>query len=169
MSQSFSAYLYREQIGSFVVNALLNGGFAWWLIQGDTLGLWKGEGAMGPDLLLTSLLLAYLLSLIVAWITRRKCMQGKIPPLQKQPLAFLQRLPSGTARLAIAVGGLGVMIGLGVVCLMDVFGIEQMARESYVIFKTLYAGALAIVCNYLAIVRVVQSASETNVAGIRIS
>lgn len=169
MSQSFSAYLFREQVGSFIVNAVLNGGFAWWLIQGDTLGLWKGEGAMGPDLLATSLLLAYLLSLIVAWITRRKCRQGKIPPLQKQPSAFLQRLPSGTARLAIAVGGLGVLLGLGVVGLMDVLGIEQMARESYVLFKTLYAGTLAIVCNYLAIVRIVQSASETNVSSIRAS
>jgi len=164
MNKTFSAFLYREQLASFIVNAVLNGGFAWWLTHGEMLMLWNGEGAMGPDLLATSLLLAYLLSLAVAWITRRKYRQGKIPPFDQQCPAILSILPGGTARLALAIGGIGLLIGAVLVTVMHGVGIEQMGREPYVLFKTFFAGTLAIICNYMTIVRTAHAVSQESLA-----
>ncbi|HQR03474.1 MAG: hypothetical protein JSR19_13250 [Proteobacteria bacterium] len=154
MSMEFGPYLRKEQIGNFVINLILNGGFAWWLTHGSQLPLWKGDGAMGPDILMTSLLLAYLLALIVAWLTRKKRDEGKTPRLDAGRYPLISRLPATTGKLSASVAVVGVVIGVAMVATMHVLGLDPYPRVSYVVLKAVYAAVLAIICNYIVIVRI---------------
>lgn len=154
MAESFGRFLRREQLINGTINLVLNGGFAWWLTSGATLPLWQGHGAMGPDLIITSVLLGYLLALGVAFGMGRKRDKGGAPAVDGQQYPWISRLPGSTAKLAVAVGGLALLVGIVFALGMHALGLDPFPRDAYVALKAVYAGALALWCNYMVIVRV---------------
>lgn len=154
MSVDFRSFLRRQQISMGITNVVCNGLFAWLLTEGAYLSLWQGKGAMGPDLLATSLILAYLVALGGAFGLRKKRESGKTPALAATPHPLIARLPGSTARLALGVAVFGTVVGVLLAGLMSVFGLDPFPREGYIALKSAYAGLLAMACNYLVIMKV---------------
>jgi len=163
MSTSFRSFLRHQQISMAITNVVCNGAFAWLLTEGVYLSLWQGKGAIGPDLLATSLILAYLVALGGAFGLRKKRDSGKTPALTAPPHPWIARLPSSTGRLALVIAVLGTVIGLLTVGALSLLGLDPFPRDSYIVLKSIYAGLLAMGCNYLVIFTVL---GETATAAV---
>ena len=88
LSEDHRRFFRNDQfIHAFVINAVLNGGIAWAILRShETVPLW-GEGAMGPDLIITGILLPLLMCLIVSKVITGQVASGKLPPLLQDQIA----------------------------------------------------------------------------------
>jgi len=151
MATEFRNFLRRQQLSMGLINIVCNGLAAWLLTEGMYLSLWQGKGAMGPDLLATSLILAYLVTLGGAFGLRKQRERGKTPALVSTVHPLIGKLPRSTGKLALVVAALGTAIGALLALAMWALGLDPFPREGYVVLKSLYAGLLAMFCNYLVI------------------
>jgi hypothetical protein len=133
-----------QTIAPFIVNALVNGAIAWAVYRGlAALPLW-GDKSIGGDALVTSFLLPLIICLIVTPLIRAMAKQGKAPAFDGalggwlrifQRSLFLRSLVFGVAS-TVVLGGIAV-------ALLTVFGVQSLDFNAFIVWKTLYAGALA--------------------------
>lgn len=154
MSTSFRSFLRHQQISMGLMNLVFNAFFAWLLTEGVSLYLWRGHGAIGPDLILTSLILAYLVALGGAFGLRKKRDNGQTPAFAGELHQLIEKLPRSTGRLALAIAVLGTLVGVLMAGAMHVLGLDPFPRGGYIVLKGIYAALLAMGCNYLVIVTV---------------
>lgn len=153
MRKSAQAYLRHELIMMGVINLILNGVFAWWLTHGEQLPLWVGEGAMGPDLIITGLLLSYLVGLGLAFGVAKKRDQYLVERLNTPVSPTLLKLPETPWKLAMVLGVMGVLLSTVLSVLLHGAGLDPLERTTYIGLKAIYAAWLSMLCCYLVIVR----------------
>jgi hypothetical protein len=142
-------FLVLEQgIGSALFNVLLNAAIAWALFRRfDVVPLW-GQESIAGDTLGTCFFLPFFTALIVTPLVRRRVASGGIEPLRwtRASHPVLAWLPQGTFRRAAALGFLTLAL-VGPVAMAALYGLEIAALPfaSFIAFKALFAGALALV------------------------
>lgn len=127
-----------------LLNLVLNGAIAWLIMRhNEVLTLWD-EGPVGPDLLITGFLLAFLSCLIVSRVIRGQIEKGDLPRLD--PLHVdangLHRRPPLVRSLVLGVIGL-VAGAVPAIALLDWLGAAPMTLGGFVAFKAVWAGLLA--------------------------
>ena len=145
--QSMRSYLLRESLVSGLSNAVINGGFAWFLSAGrDRLPILGGDGVL-TDFIATAVILVFVLGLIVLPLQQKHALQ-KVIVGAEPPLLFL-RIFSHIAIRRNALKALMLAIYAGVIALPLVFllfsvlDVESLSRVQYVLSKSLFTGLLA--------------------------
>jgi len=100
------------------------------------------------DLILTSILLLFIVSLIVIPINRGKVMKGHIGSIQWSGSLWLHRLLSKFPRSVFGQACFFALVGLlfiSPVTLLVIYGlgIDEMSVVNFVIFKAVWAGLMA--------------------------
>jgi len=145
--QSIRSYLLRESLVSGLSNAVINGGFAWYLSAGrDRLPILGGNGVLA-DFIATAVILVFVLSLIVLPLQQKHALK-KVRVGAEPPLIFLKLF----AHIAIrrnALKALMLAIYAGVISLPVLFmmflalDVDGLSRMQYVLSKSLFTGLLA--------------------------
>ena len=135
-----------------VIDAAINGGIAWALVRGP-VPLWPpatgehaDDPAVGPDLLITAVLLPVLTAVITERVIRWQVRSGDLPPLggglgRDRGAAAPARWPSFVRGLLVAAASLVAAAGPTIA----VFAAADSAPLSpgmYVAFKAVWAAAL---------------------------
>lgn len=148
MSADLSAHIKREVAMNGFMNAIFNGGIAWWLLKDGAPLTLGGSTGMGVDMAATGAILLFIVSLIVIPLNRGKVNKGTLSPIQWNNTdklhGVLQRLPQSLflRALCFALVGLVVLAPL-TFSLLSILGVEQMSPMQYSIFKGLWAGFIA--------------------------
>ncbi len=145
--QSMRSYLLRESLVSGSSNAVINGGFSWYLsAHRDRLPILGGNGVL-VDFIATAVILVLVLSLIVLPLQQRHAMK-KVRIGAEPPLIFL-KLFSHIAIHRNVLKALMLAIYAGVIALPVVFlvftvlDVDSLTRVQYVLSKSLFTGLLA--------------------------
>ncbi|WP_419533880.1 hypothetical protein [Endozoicomonas sp.] len=159
MSFSAPKYLKHEMLVCGTSNTLLNMLIAWLLLKDGNPISWKGENNFVGDMIATSFLLSFIISLILISVNQRKLIKGKVGEIDFGPGSRLQqwvnRLPSGKLGNAFCFGLLGLLIAVPLpLAGFAILGVEQFAPVDYAVFKGFWAGALST----LIVVPIVMSA-----------
>ena len=129
---------------AFAINFVFNGAIAWLLLRSlDTIPLW-GDTSMGVDLLATGVLLPFLMCVIVSRVITGQVASGKLPPLAAEQIAAtgLHQRPSWVRALVLVV--FGTLCGsLPLVAILELSNAQPVPVNAFVVFKALWAGALA--------------------------
>lgn len=146
MSLSLRHYLLMEHVvGAAIVNILLNALIAWLSFrQVDVVPLW-GEQSIAGDMVGTAIILPVLTCLIVSRIVAWHLRQGRISPAGWTGNGdWLRKLPVGAFRRGLALGAVtaAIFVPLLIGALL-VIGAASLKLQAFVIFKALYAGAMA--------------------------
>ncbi|MBJ20919.1 MAG: hypothetical protein GY910_01895 [bacterium] len=136
--------IVKQGLVPAIFNFVLNGALAWLILRhNDFLTLW-GEGATGPDLLITGFLLAFLSCVIVTPLVTRQIRSGEIPLLGAIEAAAPGMHTRSLMARASLLGVLGIVFGaLPTVGLLNWFGVEPMTVGWFVTFKAIWTGLLA--------------------------
>ncbi|WP_373096746.1 hypothetical protein [Zhongshania sp.] len=145
--QSMRSYLIRESLVSGLSNAVINGGFAWYLSAGrDRLPILGGSGVLA-DFIATAVILVFVLSLIVLPLQQKHAMK-KVAVGAEPPRLFL-KLFSHIAIRRNALKALMLAIYAGLLALPLVYlvflglDVDGLSRVHYVLSKSLFTGLLA--------------------------
>ncbi len=148
MSKALRRHIRRETVVSFIINAIINGLLAWWLLkQKAMLSLWGQEG-FAVDLVVTGFIMLFLIASIVVPINRRKMTRGALPAHQWGSGSALQnllrKLPRRLPLLALCFALFGALIVAPLtIFVMQAVSVTELTPMTYSIFKAVWAGALA--------------------------
>ena len=122
MSKALRRHIRRETVVSFIINAIINGLLAWWLLkQKAMLSLWGQEG-FAVDLVVTGFIMLFLIASIVV----------------------LRKLPRRLPLLALCFALFGALIVAPLtIFVMQAVSVTELTPMTYSIFKAVWAGALA--------------------------
>ena len=139
--------LLEQGIGAGLFNVALNAAIAWAMFRHlDVVPLW-GQQSIAGDTLGTCFFLPFFTALIVTPLVRRRVRRGDLEalPWTRDSHPLLGWLPAGTARRALALGGLClVAAGPPTVLALHGLSIAQLALWPFVVFKAAFAGLLAL-------------------------
>jgi hypothetical protein len=145
LSERHRHFLFVEQgVHALMINIVINGVIAWALLRShEMIPLW-GEPSMGIDLLATGMLLPFFMTQIVSRIVAGQVRSGKLPALSSDQIA-----PSGIHRRSIHVRSL-ILAVAGITCfsaplvwILDAAGAQPVPLMTFVAFKAVWAGLLA--------------------------
>lgn len=140
MSTSLSAHIRKETL----VNLVINGGLAYWLLHKHPELLAWGENGYGPDLLITGFLLAAIISAIFIAMHRRKRAKGDLEGLAGAEQGWVRHMPANTWLAAGVFGLIGLLVAAPLLlAILWVLGIESLVPLHYAMIKGLWAGLLA--------------------------
>ncbi len=147
LDEAHRRYLVIEQgVGAIIANLLINAGIAWLMFRSmDIVPLW-GQQSIAGDTLGTTFFLPFFTCLIVTPLTHMAIRQGRMPSSRwmRQEHPWLSRLPGGTALRAFVLGLIVfVLVGPISVWVLSLLGVQEMSFRGFVLFKALFAGALA--------------------------
>lgn len=149
MSESPQQQAIKNEITSetrknIVINLVLNGLIAYFLMrQYSSLTAW-GDNGYGVDLLITGFILSGLLGAIFIGLFRRKRDRAELIPAghEGQSLAWL--LPYNPWLAALLMGVLGAAIAAPILlALLALLDIDSMHPLQYAVIKGVWAGVLA--------------------------
>ena len=148
MSVSAKKYLKHEMLVCGSSNTALNMLIAWLLLKDGSPLAWKGEHSFVVDMIATSFLLSFIISLILISVNQRKLTKGKVSEIDFGPASQLQRwvnrLPANKLASALCFGLLGLLIAVPLPLMSFVIlGVEVFAPLDYAIFKGFWAGTLS--------------------------
>ena len=134
--------LFDQGVIPALIDAAINGGIAWALLRG-AVPLWPeaDEMAVGPDLLITCVLLSVLTAVITERVIRWQVGRGDLPPLSESRFTAPARWPAFVRGLLVAAASLVLAAGPTIV----VFAAADLAPLSpgvFVAFKAVWAGVL---------------------------
>ncbi len=145
MSSRHRRYLILEQgIGAGVFNVALNAAIAWVLFrQMETVPLWGTQSIVG-DTIGTAFMLPLMTTLIAGRIVRGHVRAGRVTALA-WPEAWLgRRVPRAQYARGALLGALCVIVvGLPATWALAAAPIHEMSLGRFVVFKAIFAGALA--------------------------
>jgi hypothetical protein len=144
-------YVRQQALLNLVVNFVLNGAIAWWLLhEQEQISAW-GDHAYGSDLLITGFLLSSILAVIVLKIHHRK-RDGGLLPTEPSDSPWLNRLPHNPWTAALVLGVLGTLIAAPMlIALLQLTGFETLAPLPYALIKGVWAGVWAAILVILCI------------------
>lgn len=142
--QAINSEIAAETRKNIIINLVLNGLIAYFLMRQHTMLTPWGENGYGPDLLFTAFILSGLLGAIFIGIFRRKRDRGELTPGgdEGQSLAWL--IPYNLWLAALLMGVLGAVIAAPIpLALFALLGIDNLQPLHYAAIKGVWAGALA--------------------------
>jgi hypothetical protein len=144
MTEQIQKHIRKETGINIVINVLLNGALAWWLLHDKgPLPVW-GEHGFGPDLLITGFLLSGIIAAIMIAMHRRKLNKGDLPALVLADNHWLNRMPRNLWLSALAFGLAGALLAAPLLlAVLYLFGFTTLTPLSYALIKGVWAGALA--------------------------
>ena len=145
LSNEHRRYLLVNQMAvPAIFNVVLNGLLAWLILRHNAfLTLW-GEGAVGPDLLLTAFLLSFLSCLIVTKLINREITHGKVSRLASDQISDSGWHTRSALARASLLGLAGVLLAAApAVAALSWAGAEPMTVPWFVGFKAVWCGLLA--------------------------
>ena len=117
-----------------IFNFVLNGLICWALFRtAESVPLW-GESSVGVDLLVTAFVLPFLTALIVSGIVSRELRAGKLPPLSSDQLPLSEWFKRSS-----------FVRGLLLVWALDLGQAQPFTVSSFILFKAVWAGLLAMI------------------------
>ncbi len=144
MSSSLAAHIRRESLSNLVINLLINGGLAYWLLHEHPAIFAWGENGYGPDLLLTGFLLSFIISAIFIWMHRAKRAKGVWPGLNSDEQGWARHLPTNTWLAAVCFGVIGLTVAAPVLlAVLWLAQIQSLTPLQYALLKGIWAGVLA--------------------------
>ena len=146
MSPLHRRYLLLEQgIGAGVFNFVLNAAIAWALFrQMETVPLW-GQQSIAGDTIGTAFMLPLMTTLIASRIVRGHVRKGRVPAWVSGASRW-DRLPRGLFLRGVVLGIVCLVVaGLPATGALGVAGIAEMSFGNFIVFKALFAAALAVV------------------------
>jgi hypothetical protein len=143
-TSALEKHIRRESITNFVINFALNGGIVYGTMGSTTpLQTWGSEG-IWTDLLITSFLLAGIITAIFMWMGRRQGRSGKFSQLAGAELGLAAHLPVGPALATLVFALFGMLVAAPVLLLvLGVLQIEVFTLVQYAIVKGVWTGVLA--------------------------
>ncbi|MEW6272052.1 MAG: hypothetical protein AB1689_22450 [Thermodesulfobacteriota bacterium] len=159
-------YLLIEQgVGAALFNLLLNAGIAWLMVRSvDAVPTWGRELSIVGDTIGTAFLLPFFTCLIVTRLARGQVEKGRLPRLDSAngSHAALRRLPAGTLPRALVLG-LACVIAFApvVVWALAALEVREMGAWRFVVFKGLFAAALAALVTPLVALRAICDAAAS--------
>jgi hypothetical protein len=147
MSPRHRQYLLLEQgIGAGIFNVLLNAAIAWALFRGmDAVPMW-GQQSIAGDTIGTAFMLPLLTTLIASRVVRGHVRRGRVPAWAPSDGSMLGRLPHGLFGRGTVLGVVClVLVGLPAAAALGAAGVAEMSFGGFILFKALFAGALAMV------------------------
>ncbi len=148
MRETLRSHIYREMMVAFIINALLNGLIIWWLKKDEVTVPFGGDTGFAGDIAITAFLLLFCVGAIVIGIQRKKVEKGELTTFSWDSTRQFERL---LMLLPRSPWGSGFWFGLFGLCIlapltllpMSLLGISELAPMTYIVFKGLWAGALA--------------------------
>lgn len=164
MTPTLRRYLLLEHgFGSAVFNFVLNGTIAWLLFRRVAeVPLW-GQQSIAGDTIGTSLFLPLITCLIVTPLVRRHTRARDLGTLGWSPTAnaLLHWLPAGTFRRGLVLGATCLLVVAPLaVGALGAMGVTGMPLWHFVVFKAVFAAALALAVQPLIALWAVGSESQ---------
>jgi len=140
--------LWRQAVEASVLNFLINAAISWLVFHNTNMLTVWGVGGIGVDLLATGFLLPFLTCLIVSNIIAGQVRSGKIAPDTRGSVANPGANPSWHQRTILIrslwLGAAGVLLAASpVVLTLTLFEPTTIRLWSFILFKGIWAGALA--------------------------
>jgi hypothetical protein len=148
MTQELTTYLKLECSVNGLTNAFFNGLICWLIIKNSGTITWWGAHNFGYDMLATSFILPFIVTLIVIPTQCRKTAKNKTPAFRldtsNTTQAILSKFPASNMGRAFYFGIIGMVIIGGISLLALVLaGVQHFTPLEYSIFKGLWAGLLS--------------------------
>ncbi|MFZ1834119.1 MAG: hypothetical protein WAU27_14985 [Pseudomonadales bacterium] len=144
MNHKLASHIRAQTRNNFLINLVLNGLIAWFLLKDKPALSAGGEHGYGPDLVITGFLLAALVAVFTMKIHRGQLAKGQHEAVPEQALGAIARVASRSDWLnSLLFGVAGAMLAgatVGVLVLLPVPPFEPLA---YALFKGVWAGILA--------------------------
>jgi len=139
-------YIAIQAMIEFISNAILNAGIGWYWTQGlERIPLW-GWSSVAIDLVPTGFGIAICLSLIFTLRLHRRLRVGTTAPATLYPgrvPGMVHRLPLNPWIRSALIGSTGALAALATILLMYANGIETLARDDFIVLKTVFAAFVA--------------------------
>ena len=135
--------LLRDQgLVPALMDAAINAAIAWALLDG-AVPLWpeSDEMAVGPDLLITAVLLPVLTALITERVVRWQVGRGDLPRVESARYAGPARRPAFVRGLLVAAASLVLAAG-PTVAVFAAAGFAPLSPAGFIAFKAAWAAAL---------------------------
>ena len=141
-------HLRLSDLSNGITNAVFNGGICWLLMRQKTiLNLWALDDGFGLDLLATGLLLAVILTLILAPIQRRALaatpLENGVLPAPSRIMMWLRGVTGNYRRFVVLGAALGVLCAISTLVLLQLASITVMTPAQYSLFKAIWTGLFA--------------------------
>jgi len=144
MSKALQAHIRAQARNNFVINLVLNGLIAWFLLRNKGAMTPWGESGYGADLVITGFLLAALVALFAMKIHRAQLAKGMHQALAPGQMGALARLGgSSDWGNSVLFGFAGALLAAGTVGLLMLLPLPPLDPLAYALFKGVWAGILA--------------------------
>jgi hypothetical protein len=147
LSDRHKRFLIIEQgVVPTIFNFVVNGLICWTLFRtAELVPLW-GESSVGIDLLVTAFVLPFLTALIVSAIVSRELHAGKLPPLSSDqlPLSGWFKRSSFVRGLLLGICGV-IFAAIPLIWALDLGQAQPFTVSSFILFKAVWAGLLAMI------------------------
>lgn len=148
MTPQSKKLLALETLIGGITNALFNGLIAWLMLRGAANRTWGGDTSFAIDIIATAFILPFIVAWIVIRLQRSKLSKATLAPLDlgntSALAAFATRMPWPPLPCALCFGLIGaIVIAPPTLLFLYVVGVQEMAWQSYTIFKGIWAGLLA--------------------------
>lgn len=143
----YKSFIFLEQgVGAAIVNAIVNGVPAWFILGAlleGSIPVW-GEISIGGDVIGTAFLLPFLTTVIVSKVIAHKMKKGAMPVLAAEKIKSTPWISKKTIKRATIIGTVSAIINLFIIMAV-IYGasITSARIESYVYFKAAWTGVLA--------------------------
>ena len=144
MNDTLKSHIRTQSRLNFVINLVLNGAIAWFLLKDKpALTAW-GEHGYGADLMITGFLLAALIAVFTMKAHRAKLARGEhesVPPAALGALACVATRSDWSNSLLFGLAG--TLVGVGTVGMLMLLPLPPFSPLAYAVFKGVWAGILA--------------------------
>lgn len=148
-------YLAQHSLTECLVNIYLNMAIGAYVFRGLDRVPYAGATSIVVDLLATGFILAFVVTLIATFRTRKHLRQGELPRVEAGPgaLRVLSALPTAPVLRALILGAQGTAVAGMVLAGLKCAGVESMPFWPCIVMKGGFAGGLAAYTTAVAVVR----------------
>jgi hypothetical protein len=164
MSQSIKSYIRSQGIGAAVGNMILNPAFAWLGNRELASTPLTGGGSIIVDTAITSVIMAFVVTLFVASGTRREIAAGRIANADgfSPGLGLLSRLPRQGWALGFTIGvGVALVVTPLTFMLFSLLGVAGLPFVGFALFKAVWTPLVAFVVARWVVLRQLLPAPTT--------
>jgi hypothetical protein len=132
-----------QGVGPTILNFVLNAGIAWLMFRSAaTVPLW-GQSSIAGDTIATAFVLPFLTSLIVGKVVTHQVGKGQVRALSAHDLPPSSLAFRASYQKGVLLGVASVIAAaVPVVWVLSQYGLEELARNHFILFKATFAAIL---------------------------
>lgn len=154
MPQIHKKLLLKALALAALINAVLNGFFAWLIVHEQGFLPVKGlHGSVIFDFLLTGVLLGFLMSFLSSKPKVKKALADELPALSGNELGIARLLPDSHFKSALIMAGLGIVVAMMFLSVFVLLGVDVFQMPAFISLKIVFAVLLALLVEYLTTLR----------------